>query len=76
MATLLLLVGAGTVNRKNPISAVVMLTVGIYMVAQSTWFSSWLSGNPWGRDFSNYIWFMFNTSTMGIFGWVLLKSGR
>lgn len=76
LASLILVVGASKVNSKNPISALVLLTTGVYMVAQSTWFSSWISGNVWGRDFSNYIWFFFNTSTMVIFAWTLIKSGK
>lgn len=76
MASLIIMLGASKMSPKNPITIVVIITTGIYMVAQSTWFSSWVSGNEWGRDFSNYIWFLFNTCTMGIFAWTLLNSKR
>ena len=74
LATMVILLGSSKLSAKRPITMVVILTTGIYMVAQSTWFSSWMSGNTWGRDFSNYIWFLFNTLTMVIFSWTLLKS--
>jgi hypothetical protein len=74
LATGVLLFGSARLSNKRPITVLVILTTGIYLVAQSTWFSSWLSGNVWGRDFSNYIWFLFNTLTMVIFSWTLIKS--
>jgi hypothetical protein len=76
MATLILLVGASVMSTKRPITILVLIATGLYMVAQSTWFSSFLSGNEWGRDLSNYIWFAFNTSTMGIFIWTLLLNSK
>ena len=74
MATLIILVGSSKLSHKEPITILVIITTGVYMVAQSTWFSSWASGNERGRDIGNYIWFLFNTSTMGIFSWILIKS--
>jgi hypothetical protein len=73
LATLIIVVGAGRLNLKQPLTMVIVLTTGLYMVAQSTWFSSWMAGNVWGRDFSNYIWFLFNTLTMVIFSWTLIR---
>ena len=73
MGTLIICCGATMLNPKKPITIIIVLTTGIYLVAQSTWFSAWISGNEWGRDLSNYIWFLFNTCTMGIFGWTLIK---
>lgn len=32
-----------------------------YLVAQSGWTASFLSGNLWGAEMNNYIWFVFNT---------------
>ena len=74
MASGVILVGASKVSHKRPITILIMLATGVYMVAQSTWFSSWMAGNEWGRDFSNYVWFLFNTLTMVIFTWTLFKS--
>jgi hypothetical protein len=76
MATAVLLVGAGYMNLKRPVTVLVIMATGVYLVAQSTWFSSWMSQNEWGRDFSNYIWFLFNTLTMVIFAWTLLDSKK
>jgi hypothetical protein len=76
LGTLILLWGASKLSFKRPITILVVMTTGVYLVAQSTWFSSWLSGNEWGRDLSNYIWFVFNTSTMVVFIWTLLKSDK
>lgn len=76
LGTLIILFGATKLSTRRPITIVVLLTTAVYLVAQSTWFSSWLAGNEWGRDLSNYIWFLFNTSTMGIFIWTLLKSDK
>jgi hypothetical protein len=32
-----------------------------------------MSGNAWGRDWANVVWFIFNTSTMVIFACILLN---
>ena len=32
-----------------------------YLIAQSGWTTAFLLGDIWGRDFSNYIWFIFST---------------
>jgi hypothetical protein len=73
-ATVIILFGSAKLSKKDPITLLVIPTAGIYMIAQSTWFSYWMSGNTWGRDFGNYVWFLFNTLTMVIFSWTLLKS--
>jgi len=73
LGTLIIVVGAARIDAKKPLTILIMFTTAVYLVAQSTWFSSWLSGNEWGRDFSNYIWFIFNTCTMIIFGTSLMK---
>lgn len=74
LATGVVLFGPSKLSRENPVTALMILTAGVYMVAQSAWFSSWLAGNVWGRDFSNYVWFLFNTLTMVVFSWTLIKS--
>ena len=43
----------------NVLSFVVVLS---YLFAQSSWTTAWFLGDVWGRDFANYIWFVFNTS--------------
>ena len=32
-----------------------------YLIAQSGWTTAFLLGDVWGRDLSNYIWFVFNS---------------
>lgn len=39
---------------------------GTYLIAQSGWTTAFLLGDLWGRDFSNYIWFIFNTLVFGL----------
>jgi len=73
MATLIVLVGASMVSLKRPLTILILATTLFYIVAQSSWFSAWLAGDEWGRGWANYIWFVFNTSTMVIFSWTLLS---
>lgn len=47
------------VNFVNTLSLVLVIS---YLFAQSSWTTSWFLGYEWGRDFANYIWFVFNTS--------------
>jgi hypothetical protein len=37
-----------------------------YLVAQSGWTTAFLLGDVWGRDLSNYIWFIFNSLVLGL----------
>jgi len=43
---------------------VAILSVALYLIAQSGWTAAWLAGSVWGAHFNNYIWFMFNSSVM------------
>lgn len=43
-------------------NVVSFILVVSYLLAQSSWTTAWLLGDVWGREFSNYIWFVFNTS--------------
>ena len=45
-----------------------------YLVAQSGWTTAFLLGDVWGRDFSNYIWFIFNTLVFLTFTVLWLKN--
>lgn len=71
LGTLIVVVGPMTFKNKNPLAMLVVFTSAVYLLAQSTWFSSFLSGNEWGRDWANIVWFIFNTCTMVIFSWIL-----
>jgi len=74
MATGIVLLGPTRLAKKSHLKFIIIITTIIFMVAQSSWFSSYLSGDEWGRDFANLIWFLFNTLTLGIFSWVLWTS--
>ena len=37
-----------------------------YLIAQSGWTTAFLLGDVWGRDLSNYIWFIFNSLVLGL----------
>lgn len=73
IASMIILLGPMKVSLKRPITLVIIFTTATYMVAQSAWFSSWMGNNEWGREISNYVWFLFNTLTMVIFAWSLNK---
>lgn len=50
------------VKKVDYINALSFVLVVSYLLAQSAWTTAWLLGDMWGRDFANYIWFVFNTS--------------
>ena len=67
LGTIIVLFGPTQVSHKEPLNAAIVAITIVYLLAQSSWFSSLMSGNEWGRDWANYVWFIFNTGTMGIF---------
>ena len=73
MGSTIVLIGASKIAKNNMLAVIIIITTVIYLLAQSAWFSAFLAGSEWGRDWGNYVWFAFNTSTMGIFGWILIK---
>lgn len=48
----------------NPETWVAISIIITYLVAQSGWSTSYLTGNLWGALYNNYIWFIFNTLVM------------
>ena len=46
----------------NFINALSFVLVISYLFAHASWTTAWFLGDVWGRDFANYIWFIFNTS--------------
>ena len=52
------------------------LAIGTYLVAQSGWTTAFLLGDVWGRDLSNYIWFIFNSLVLGLLTMIWLRSKR
>lgn len=85
LASLIFLTGTGWLNiipdfvkppkdNYRAFRAFVSLTAFIFIVAQSSWFSSWANDSIWGRDWANFLWFIFNTNTMIIFAWALINA--
>jgi len=63
LSILLLMAYSGWLLRKpNKWSIWGFFALTVYLLAQVGWTTAWLSGDYWGRDLSNYIWFSFNTS--------------
>ena len=58
------------------IQIVGFLSIGSYLVAQSGWTTAFLLGDVWGRDLSNYIWFIFNSLVLGLLTMIWLGSKR
>ena len=71
IGTIVVVIGPLAISSKKPLNTLIVATSALYLVAQSSWFSSFLSGDAWGRDWANFVWFVFNTSTMVIFSWIL-----
>ncbi len=38
-----------------------LMLAATYLLAQSSWTAAWFMGNSWGRDWANYVWFLFNS---------------
>lgn len=49
------------VKSRTWLAGIGLALTATYLVAQSGWTTAFLLGDVWGRDFSNYIWFIFNT---------------
>lgn len=56
----LILYSNWVVKSKSVLSILGLVLVATYMIAQSGWTTAFLLGDVWGRDFSNYVWFIFN----------------
>ena len=63
------------VVKRGVVSTLGFLACVAYLIAQTGWTVAWLTGDEWGREFNNYIWFIFNTSVFGLL-LLLLKRGR
>jgi hypothetical protein len=58
--------------RKDPLFCLIIVSIVLYLIAQSSWFSSYVTGHTWGRDLANWVWFFFNTSVMSIYGYIVI----
>ncbi len=50
------------VDKANFLNIISFIIVFSYLFAQANWTTYWMLGYEWGRDFANYLWFVFNTS--------------
>lgn len=71
IASAVVLLGPMKLSFNNQLNTLVVFTAFVYLVAQSSWFTAFVTDNPWGRDWANYVWFIFNTCTMVVFSWIL-----
>ena len=60
------------VRKPNVLSLTGLALIATYLVAQSGWTTAFLLGDVWGRDLSNYIWFVFNNLVL----WLLLVTWK
>jgi hypothetical protein len=63
----ILLIGPSYITPERPLSILVVLTSAVFILAQSSWFTAFINGDEWGRDWANLVWFFFNSLTMVIF---------
>ncbi len=66
-AIIVLMLYSNWVVKKTSWLAVLGLALtATYLIAQSGWTTAFLLGDLWGRDFSNYICFIFNSLVFGL----------
>lgn len=58
---ILVLYSNWAVKRPNVLTLLGLALTATYLIAQSSWTTAFLLGDVWGRDLSNYVWFVFNT---------------
>jgi len=64
-ASLLLIALPAVTWKRNTLEAWVSLVIVVlYLVAQSSWTTSYFSGYIFGVQWANYVWFAFNTLVM------------
>jgi hypothetical protein len=66
MVALLFVYAPQALITRTSLSWLGLFTVTVYLLAQSSWTVAWILGDEWGRDFANYIWFVFNTSVCAV----------
>lgn len=62
----LMLYSSWVVKKTNWLAVIGLALTATYLIAQSGWTTAFLLGDLWGRDFSNYVWFIFNTLVFGL----------
>jgi hypothetical protein len=61
------------VTKRGAISFLGFCAAGTYLIAQSGWTTAFILGDVWGRDLSNYVWFVFNTIVFAILTVIRLR---
>lgn len=61
---------------KTFLNSLACSAVALYLLAQSGWTTAYLTGDEWGRDISNYMWFGFNSVVLLILTLIWSGHGR
>lgn len=72
---ILLLYSNWFVRNCDWLSGLGLALTATYLIAQSGWTTAFLLGDVWGRDFSNYVWFVFNSLVFALLT-ALWRKGR
>lgn len=77
-AGLLFIYAPWVVMHRSAVPLLGFSAIATYLIAQSSWTTAWLLGDVWGRDLSNYVWFVFNTLVFWLLTviWMRDKRGR
>lgn len=55
-----------SVKGKSWVALLGFSAASFYTLAQSGWTTAFFLGDEWGRDFSNYLWFIFNSTVFAL----------
>lgn len=58
------------VKKLSFIRALGLLASATYLLAQSGWTTAFFLGDVWGRDLSNYMWFIFNCTVLALLSYL------
>lgn len=75
-AGLLFIYAPWAVMHRSTLPILGFCCIATYLIAQSGWTTAWLLGDVWGRDLSNYIWFVFNSLVLGLLTIIWSKGGK
>ena len=75
-ACLLFAYAPWVVIHRGAISLLGFSAIVPYLIAQSSWTTAFLLGDVWGRDLSNYIWFIFNSLVFWLLTVIWMRNDR
>jgi len=61
---------------RGAVSIIGFIAISLYLIAQSGWTVAFLLGDVWGRDLSNYIWFIFNSTVFVLLTLIWFRNER